>query len=240
MSDQTRSSFAAAAVGLLSAAGLLAYWATSRACVDRPSASLGAPATPAFSTLTPPSSTIFSPLKSGSRDTTAGMVSLSASSPKPFVGSGAFGVDQSAPVMLASEASNLTASGLSGVAADVDSPPGSSAVAEIAKENVAAAVKSTTGAKASTARRVGAVAARVHYGANSRAQLMGRAAGPVYNFSGGAMGSTAENALAEGMDKVVEIQKAVDADGAVSSVDKNAVDGEVAKARGTLDGSIKP
>jgi hypothetical protein len=63
----------------------------------------------------------------------------------------------------------------------------------------------------------GAVASTVHYGVTSRSELMGRAAGPVYNIKGGAQagGSTVANrklaADAEG--KIADLRKQLEASG---------------------------
>ena len=83
----------------------------------------------------------------------------------------------------------------------------------------------------------GAVASTVHYGVSGRSELMGRAAGPVYNFSGnaGAKGGqvAADNASASGaLQQVDAVQKQVDASD-VPDAEKAKLDKDLNQVRQT-------
>lgn len=71
------------------------------------------------------------------------------------------------------------------------------------------ALKKAAPAKLDAPSSDGAVASSVHYGVTSRSELMGRAAGPVYNFKGGSKGAAEAKATGK---------MAVDADGKMADI----------------------
>ena len=103
------------------------------------------------------------------------------------------------------------------------------------KDNTASA------SKASTARGAGAIAP-VHYGVRDRSELMGRAAGPVYNFKGSsrrestaAAGKLAASAVG---DRMIDIQKQLD--GAELPADQRAkLKAEIETIGKKVDGVVK-
>jgi hypothetical protein len=85
-----------------------------------------------------------------------------------------------------------------------------------------------------------AVASTVHYGVSSRAELMGRAAGPVYNFSGKSVGQAqggqvaADNAGPTGaLQQVDAAQKQIDASDGVPADQKAKIDENLNQVRQT-------
>ncbi|MFI5361738.1 MAG: hypothetical protein ACHQ49_07190 [Elusimicrobiota bacterium] len=114
-----------------------------------------------------------------------------------------------------------------------------SADAPAAKTTVAAAKKRFLAPKLDNAKNQGTIAASVHYGVNSRAELMGRAAGPVYNFSGKGGGPSAGGQVAAAnsapntaaaLQQVDAAQKQLDASDASPS-DKARLDADINKVR---------
>lgn len=83
-----------------------------------------------------------------------------------------------------------------------------SAVAAAPKLKDVPARKPLRAPKLDLAKKHGSVASTVHYGVSSRSELMGRAAGPVYNFSGGGAKQgaqvAADNTAASGALKQVD------------------------------------
>ncbi|MFI5347510.1 MAG: hypothetical protein ACHQ51_14140, partial [Elusimicrobiota bacterium] len=80
----------------------------------------------------------------------------------------------------------------------------------------------------------GSLASSVHYGVNDRAELMGRAAGPVYNFAGRDVGQKAAPtpSAAGPMDQVDAAQKQID-DSSLSDADKATINATLGKVRAT-------
>jgi hypothetical protein len=81
----------------------------------------------------------------------------------------------------------------------------------------------------------GSLASSVHYGVNDRAELMGRAAGPVYNFAGrnvNPKGAPAPEAAPTGgaLDQVDAAQKQID-NSSLSDADKATIDATLAKVK---------
>lgn len=85
------------------------------------------------------------------------------------------------------------------------------------KEAAAPAPKKALGKKAPLTidPAAGAAVASVHYGATSRSELMGRAAGPVYNMKGGGRqtGGVTGKLAGDVSDKIVEIRRQLEASG---------------------------
>lgn len=77
------------------------------------------------------------------------------------------------------------------------------------------APKRAAAAKADAPAAGSSALASVHYGVTSRSELMGRAAGPVYNFSGGAKGAdSAARGKMGGVDgKIADIQRQLEISG---------------------------
>ncbi len=104
-----------------------------------------------------------------------------------------------------------------------DSSAGGSTAAAVVKNTVAhkkektakLAVKKTALARMEPAAGGGDAVASVHYGVTSRSELMGRAAGPVYNFkgAGGKAGSVAAGKMADAGGKIADLRKQLDAAG---------------------------
>jgi hypothetical protein len=86
----------------------------------------------------------------------------------------------------------------------------------------------------------GTVASSVHYGVSDRAELMGRAAGPVYNFSGGAAGKTAAPQVGEptGAIEIDSIQKDID-NSALNDADKSKLKAQLDSAARVVSASKK-
>lgn len=101
---------------------------------------------------------------------------------------------------------------------DVSSSAGSSAAAGSTppKPKLAAAKKAFVAPKLDLSKSQGTVASTVHYGVASRSELMGRAAGPVYNFAGKAAGQQKAEVAAGSMAPDVAAGTA----GALQQVDK--------------------
>lgn len=78
--------------------------------------------------------------------------------------------------------------------------------------------------------------ASVHYGVTSRSELMGRAAGPVYNFKGGAAGGGAGvGKLAGDASATVADLKAQLAKGDLPAADRERIQGELDKVEKAVD-----
>jgi hypothetical protein len=97
--------------------------------------------------------------------------------------------------------------------------------------------------KPAAAKNEGAIAAEVRYGVNSRAELMGRAVGPVYNFEGsGAAGGRSARLAAEltqpagAIRQVDAAQAQIDAS-ALDPADKAAIDSSLDSARRSAAGA---
>jgi hypothetical protein len=157
------------------------------------------------------------------------------SSPAPLIPSEALvGAAAAAPTPAAPAAA---ASGDVGIAAAANAAPklvvgrhleAASSASSSASASVAAAPKSKASAaspkkaflppKLDLSKDQGIVASRVHYGVSSRAELMGRAAGPVYNFAGRGAGQALGAQIAAGsagaagaIRQVNDAQKQIDA-----------------------------
>ena len=107
------------------------------------------------------------------------------------------------------------------VARHLDVEAGASSAKAVVK-NTAEVKKSALPGKKAPAPKLevpagdGAVASSVHYGVTSRSELMGRAAGPVYNIKGakGGGGSAATGKLADDADgKLADIRRQLEASG---------------------------
>lgn len=106
------------------------------------------------------------------------------------------------PKLAARAVSDMSGSASSSASASVN------AVAAAPKLKPAPARKPFLPPKLDLPKNVGSVASSVHYGVSGRSELMGRAAGPVYNFSGGAAKDggqvAADNATASGAMRQVD------------------------------------
>jgi hypothetical protein len=239
MSEETKGSFKTAAAafgGLLAAAAVLAYVTASKSPASVSSPFLGFAAPTPTSSLTMPKAARLSPEPAATRSISAAAAVLAAS-PMPFAAREIV-TEDSAPGGEETAAPALAAASFGGAAltSHEGSADGNAPTAPKAK---AAGSKPVVSGKASS-RRSPAVAARVHYGANSRAQLMGRAAGPVYNFKGQNAEAAGPEALALGLQKLAQAQKAADSDPAVADADKAKLDAGVSTVRATLDPVVKP
>ncbi|MDE2141746.1 MAG: hypothetical protein KGJ84_04975 [Elusimicrobia bacterium] len=80
----------------------------------------------------------------------------------------------------------------------------------------------------------GSLASSIHYGVNDRSELMGRAAGPVYNFAGRNVNPqvtpSAGGPTGVGMEQVDAAQKQID-ESNLSDADKAAIDATIGKVR---------
>lgn len=88
---------------------------------------------------------------------------------------------------------------------------------------------------------VPSLAATVHYGVSGRSELMGRAAGPVYNFSGrnAAKGQAPAPGVSGALSKVEAAQQQVD-DSPLTDSDKAAINANLGKVRqAVVDGAAK-
>ncbi len=86
--------------------------------------------------------------------------------------------------------------------------------------------------KLDMSRTQSAVASSVHYGVTGRSELMGRAAGPVYNFSGKSVGGGQSDKVAAGsmMGQVDAAQAQLDA-APLNDHDKAVLEGQLSKAK---------
>jgi hypothetical protein len=98
--------------------------------------------------------------------------------------------------------------------------------------------------KLDLAKNAGGVASTVHYGVSDRSELMGRAAGPVYNFSGGGAKQgarvAADNMAASGaLQQVDAAEKQLDASDAPDA-DKAKLHRDLDRVRATAAQSSQP
>jgi hypothetical protein len=108
------------------------------------------------------------------------------------------------------------------------------------KSSRALARKPFAAPKLDLSKNQGTIASTVHYGVSSRAELMGRAAGPVYNFSGKGAGQqsgqvAADNAgptTADALQRVDAAQKQIEASDA-SAEDKAKINKDLNQVRET-------
>jgi len=141
----------------------------------------------------------------------ASAAAASTSSPLPVLpaeardGSAAAAQSQtsaSAANPAAAPAATLAAAGRVDMSGSASSSASVSAAAAAAKSGAASARGAVPAANRPLPRSAQAVASMVHYGVSGRSELMGRAAGPVYNFSGGGANPggrvAADNAAASG------------------------------------------
>jgi len=147
-----------------------------------------------------------SPLPVLPADAARGEAAVAAAAP---AGAAAASAPSASPARLAAGAHvDMSGSASSSASASASSPA--------AKNERAAAAKPAPVAKRFLAKDAdAAVASTIHYGVSGRSELMGRAAGPVYNFSGGAAKSggqvAADNAAAAGaLQQVDAAEKQID------------------------------
>lgn len=219
MSEQTKSNFQMIGAGFMGfvavvgAAGLLLTQLSGRSAA--PQAALSAPE---------------SHKAPGALSMTASRVTADkpASSPAPMTG---YAADDAAEQTAAAEAA-AAAAAVSAVDADVSQQTSlgamgdprhagkgetvSSASAEV--KNIAAAPKAESAAKPVPRIKLdknqarGSIASSVHYGVTSRSELMGRAAGPVYNFTGRSVAGSPRISELSGsaQSKIADAEKKID------------------------------
>ncbi|MCM2303327.1 MAG: hypothetical protein NDJ72_01380 [Elusimicrobia bacterium] len=230
MSEQNKSNFQALGAGLIGfvavtavGGGLLMFQSSRQAKSTAAPAPAAAPID--LGSTMPRPSTQEAPVRSERR----------AHSPAPLIGD----VDEPAADEASAEASSPAASAASAaaslspeaapsakgpaldVARHLDVEAGASSAKAIVK-NTAEAKKAALPGKKAPAPKLevpagdGAVASSVHYGVTSRSELMGRAAGPVYNIKGakGGGGSAATGKLADDADgKLADIRRQLEVSG---------------------------
>lgn len=137
----------------------------------------------------------------------ASRVSAAVSSPAPmFSRSETAAQSAEAPAAVAAPSAKHAAAGAPKLAVTRHLGTGgsasSSASASVAsapqEKNASAKKKALVAPKLDLSKNQGALASSVHYGVSSRAELMGRAAGPVYNFSGKGSGQGAQAGAVDG------------------------------------------
>lgn len=117
----------------------------------------------------------------------------------------------------AAAAAKLVASGPLDASSSASSSASASASASAQPKAKALAKKTFLEPKLDLSKSQGTLASSVHYGVSDRAELMGRAAGPVYNFSGKSVGQAqsgqvaADNAGPAALDQVDAAKKQIDA-----------------------------
>jgi hypothetical protein len=166
----------------------------------------------------------------------------SASSPAPLLSENEIG-DASAPAdPAAAAAPTVFAAAKLIVTRHLGFGSSSSSVSDFAggqsAKDAAAKQKYFSAPKLDLSRNMGTIASTVHYGVRSRAQLMGRAAGPIYNFSGG--GSNGQAAAGPSSSDVVrQVEEARTQVGASSMADndKSKVDQNLIEVRRTAESS---
>lgn len=158
-----------------------------------------------------------------------------AESPAPLIGE----IDEGSDADVAASAAAPASSSAEAAAPSPESAPAARAPAlevtrhldlEKGSSSAEAVVKNTVAAKKAAALPVrkapepklevpagdGAVASSVHYGVTSRSELMGRAAGPVYNFKGAKGGAAVQAAgkMADDADgKMADLRRQLEASG---------------------------
>ena len=138
-----------------------------------------------------------------------------------------------------------------GAASPLDGPASASSSASVAvstaapkaKSAVAGGKKPFAAPKLDLSKNQGTIASTVHYGVSDRAELMGRAAGPVYNFAGKGAGQArsgqvaADNAAADtsgAMRQIDAAKKEIDGSGAPTD-EKTKLDQNLDQVRQTAD-----
>ena len=144
----------------------------------------------------------------------------------------------SAAAVAAKPDAKLAASGHLDGSASASSSAAAPAAASAKPKAKALAKKTFLEPKLDLSKNQSAVASTVHYGVSSRAELMGRAAGPVYNFSGKSVGQAqggqlaADNAAPTGtLQQVDAAQKQIDASDAVPADQKAKIDENLNQVR---------
>jgi len=136
-----------------------------------------------------------------------------------------------APGAAPSAAGLVVTQHLDGSSSARSSARASVASAAPAEKGGVAAKKPFVAPKLDLSRSQNALVSSVHYGVSSRAELMGRAAGPVYNFSGKNPGSDQSGKLAAGAMKQVDAVQAKIDSSSLSDSDKAAFDERLGQAK---------
>ena len=141
----------------------------------------------------------------------------------PAAGSAPAAASTSAPVR-SSGAKLVVSQHLDGGSSGSSSASASAASARESKKNLAAKNKSFLPQKLDVSKNQGTLVSTVHYGVSSRAELMGRAAGPVYNFSGKSAGAPGSPAATAGSDASASSPAADGVETAQKQVDASSLD----------------
>ncbi|MBI3564108.1 MAG: hypothetical protein HY079_02805 [Elusimicrobia bacterium] len=157
----------------------------------------------------------------------AGGTAVAASSPAPILPESAR-EEAAAPVAAAPAAAAAAAPKLAVTrhleVAHQASIPAAVPAAPVARLDAAPAKKPFVAPKLDLSKTQSAVASSVHYGVSSRAELMGRAAGHVYNFSGkGAKNAQSAQVAAGSMDQQLDAAQAQLDSSGMSEHDKAVV-----------------
>ena len=256
MSDQDKSSILSLAAGFLGVVGLGGFLILHHggAAVEEPAGSyapvdadsgLRAPARTASPSVAASGSLVSSPAPllsdeargesaapaGAAASAAAGASAGSAASAAPVNGSAALGTNPEAARLVAS---NLAGGASASSSASASVAASSAAASSPAKPLPKADQKSFLAPKLDLTKNQGTVASTVHYGVSDRHELMGRAAGPVYNFAGqGQAGSgrvAADNAGA--IRQMNAAQKQLDASD-VSADEKAKLDQNLDEVRKT-------
>jgi hypothetical protein len=138
-----------------------------------------------------------------------------------------------APKLIAAQPLDSASSASSSAQASAGSAP----------KKIPPAKKPFAAPKLDLTRSQGTIASSVRYGVSDRSELMGRAAGPVLNFSGKSLGGQSAEVAAGSMDaagaiqQVNDAQKKVDASDATSA-DKSQTDQNLNQVRQTVSAPV--